>query len=279
MQIDRKNRKSQDEAKGVLEGCVMYGKHFSSMYEGSMVGAGSNVFAVWGYCIAKADPDDHCVLLNPLLLSSIIGADQEDIKSAIIFLCAPDEHSKNRDNGGRRLQHISGWSYMVVSHEHYRGIKNKADVREYERKRKQKQREKKNVPQCPGQSGTPASVSVSVSGKGRSKKGNHNTQNTLAKYLIDKTSEATGRKLVTTVKSSSSHISKLLEAGITESEIRSTIDWLTTTNMTSEYRFDVHSGKSLFDKWDKIQSAITRNKPRKAKPYQNTPSGIDMNGI
>ena len=30
----------------------MYGKHFASMYEGSLYGSGAVVFAVWGYVIA-----------------------------------------------------------------------------------------------------------------------------------------------------------------------------------------------------------------------------------
>ncbi len=64
----------------------MYGKHFSSMYEGSMVGAGSHVFAVWGYVISKADPEAHTIDLNPMLISCIIGDSVERVKSAITFL-------------------------------------------------------------------------------------------------------------------------------------------------------------------------------------------------
>ena len=84
----------------------MYGKCFSSMYEGSMVGAGPVVFAVWGYCIAKADLDGT-VLLNPDLLAPVIGTSREEIVSAIQFLTQPDEHSKNPEHEGRRLLHQS----------------------------------------------------------------------------------------------------------------------------------------------------------------------------
>lgn len=146
----------------------MYGKIFCSMYEGSMVGSGPVVFAVWGYCIAKADFDDHTVLLNPQLIAGIIGTTTDAIELAVTFLTAPDLKSKNQDHEGRRLLHQSGFSYLVVSHEHYREIRNRADVREYERVRKQNQRRKNNVPDSPGQHGTPVSVSESYS---KSKKG------------------------------------------------------------------------------------------------------------
>ncbi len=147
----------------------MYGKLFDSMYEGSMVGAGSNVFAVWGYCIAKADPESHTVRLNPAVLATAIGDPRETILSAIEFLCAPDMDSTNTDHEGRRLLHVSGFTYMVVSHEHYRNIKSAADKKKYERDRKRAQRAKTKgesdvvpkCPECPGQGGTPALVCAS----------------------------------------------------------------------------------------------------------------------
>lgn len=142
----------------------MYGKIFASMYEGSMVGMGPTVFAIWGYCIAKADCEDHTVLLNPSLLAGIIGTTPEEVTSAITRLTSPDAQSKNKDHEGRRLLHQSGFCYLVVSHEHYRNMKNMSDVREYERLRKRAQRNVPNVRDIPGQSGTPASASVVVSG-------------------------------------------------------------------------------------------------------------------
>jgi hypothetical protein len=141
----------------------MYGKHFASMYEGSMIGAGPTVFALWGYCIAKADPDTHSVRLNAELLSHIIGTGRDDIRKAIGYLTAEDPDSKNTEHGGRRLLHEGGMEYFVVSHEHYRSIRNRQDIKEYERERKRKQREKKNVPDVSGTNGTPASVSASES--------------------------------------------------------------------------------------------------------------------
>ena len=154
----------------------MYGKIFEALYEGSMVGAGATVFAVWGYCIAKADPDTHEVRLNPSILATAIGESEKKIASAVEFLCSPDTNSTNTDHEGRRLLHSSGFTYLVVSHSHYREIKTSRDKREYERERKRQYRLKKDgieetvpeCPKCPGHDGTPASVYVSVYGEGES---------------------------------------------------------------------------------------------------------------
>ena len=122
----------------------MYGKVFASLYEGSMVGSGPVVFAVWGYCIAKADVDGT-VLLNPALLAPIIGTSRVEIEAAIQFLRSPDEHSKNPAHDGRRLLHQSGHQYFVVSHEAYRGIKNNEERREYMREYMRKRRKQDDV--------------------------------------------------------------------------------------------------------------------------------------
>ncbi len=109
-----------------------------------MVGAGPVVFAVWGYCIAKADTDGT-LLLNPALLAPIIGTSRGEIEQAIAYLAAPDEHSKNPDHEGRRIIHQTGHLWFVVSHEHYREMKNNEDRREYMRDYMRRKREKESV--------------------------------------------------------------------------------------------------------------------------------------
>ena len=117
----------------------MYGKIFATMYEGSMVGAGPVVFAIWGYCIARADVDGT-VLLNPQLLAPIIGTSRQEIEKALDYLKSPDEHSKNTDHEGRRIIHQAGHLYFVVSHALYRNMKNNEDRREYMREYMRKKR-------------------------------------------------------------------------------------------------------------------------------------------
>jgi hypothetical protein len=116
----------------------MYGKHFSSMYEGSMMGAGPTVFAVWGYVISKAD--GGFVELNPRLLSVLLGTSELEIIKAIEYLCAPDPNSRSTEKEGRRLVKIGQFAYEVTTHAHYRSIRNTEDRRAYMREYMSKRR-------------------------------------------------------------------------------------------------------------------------------------------
>lgn len=123
----------------------MYGKHFSSLYEGSMIGSGSHVFAVWGYVIANQKPDRSVgsqVDLNPKLLAFIIGESEEKITAAITYLCSPDPQSKSPEKEGRRLIKLGQFSYQVVNGAKYLKIRDEESRREQNRNAKRKQRAK-----------------------------------------------------------------------------------------------------------------------------------------
>lgn len=121
----------------------MYGKHFESMYTGSMVGSGVTVFAVWGYVIAKAR-DSH-VELNPKLLAMVLGGNELDIERAIQYLCSPDEHSRSSEEDGRRLIREGQFMYKVVNHSKYRAIQSEEGLREYNRIKQQESRKKRKL--------------------------------------------------------------------------------------------------------------------------------------
>ena len=121
----------------------MYGKIFTSLYEGSMVGKGCAVFALWGYCISKADPVDHIVTLNPKLLCSIFGVEEEEVTNALEVLTGPDEESRCPDEEGRRLLHKGGHDYYLVTHDKYRAINSTDGHREYNREMKRRERERR----------------------------------------------------------------------------------------------------------------------------------------
>ena len=150
----------------------MYGKSFASMYEGSMYGAGINVFAVWGYCIAKAEHDTHTIDLNPALLSHVLGADQADVTAAIEFLCSPDNNSRCKENDGARLVNVSGFTYFITTHQQYAKIKNSFDRKEYMREYMREYREKcesvkqKSLQEFTKANPTSTSTSTSTSKKG-----------------------------------------------------------------------------------------------------------------
>ncbi len=145
----------------------MYGKHFSSMYEGSMIGAGLNVFAVWGYIISHADFNDSCVEIHPKNLALILGCSREEIDKAMEYLLAPDPDSKSKEEDGRRLLKKGEYLYFVVNFKRYRSYKTTSDRRAYNREYMRSYR-KDSVKHCnkkftPGKVYASASVSASDS--------------------------------------------------------------------------------------------------------------------
>lgn len=134
----------------------MYGKHFDSMYQGSMVGSGAIVFAVMGYVIANYKLDRVVgaqVDLNPQLLAFILGEKQEDVQKAIEMLCSPDPNSRTKDNEGRRLVQLGQFTYKVVNGAKYTAIRNAEERREYNRKKQSEYRSRKRSKPLPGEAG------------------------------------------------------------------------------------------------------------------------------
>lgn len=123
----------------------MYGKHYASLYEGSMIGSGAVVFAVWGYVIAKQVPDKEVgsqVRLNPTLLATIIGEKESDISHAIEFLCSADPKTTTPGENGKRLVRLGQFDYQVVNGAKYRAIRDEDGRREQNREAQRKFREK-----------------------------------------------------------------------------------------------------------------------------------------
>ena len=126
----------------------MYGKSFESKYEGSMVGAGVYVFAVWDYCITKNR--SGIVELNPKLLAFVLDGDTdgskrsaEHIESAIEYLTRPDPESRSKEDEGRRLVKEGAFQYRMVNWAAYDGLKSLAEQREYNRRKQAEYRAKK----------------------------------------------------------------------------------------------------------------------------------------
>jgi hypothetical protein len=114
-----------------MVGDTMYGKIFAACFTGSMVGAGTNVFAVWAYVIANTVAG--FVELNPTLLAATLGTTQQDVLDAIAYLCAPDPESQNPEHDGARLVPVNKFVYEVPSHKHYRAIHSENDRKSYMR--------------------------------------------------------------------------------------------------------------------------------------------------
>jgi hypothetical protein len=123
----------------------MFGKHFTSMYEGSMIGKGSCFFAVWGYVISHFVPDREMgaqVELNPKLIAFVLGEELEKVEGVIDEMCNPDKASRSKEKQGRKLVKIGEYAYQVVNGEAYRAIRDEERRREQNREAQQKFRKK-----------------------------------------------------------------------------------------------------------------------------------------
>jgi hypothetical protein len=112
------------------------------MYEGSMFGAGLNVFAVWNWIIANADAKGF-VEINAKLLAAMLGGSVEDVQSAINYLSEPDLSSRNPADEGRRIVRESQFMYRIVSYGQYRNIRDMETKREYDRNYRRSERARK----------------------------------------------------------------------------------------------------------------------------------------
>lgn len=127
----------------------MYGKHFESMYEGSMYGAGIAVFAVWGYVISHAHFGR--VELNPKKLADTLGGKQEEIEAAIEYLQRADSESRNKEHEGRRMIKEGEFQYFLPSWKKYQTIRNAEERREYNRVKQAESRKARNAGKTAGE--------------------------------------------------------------------------------------------------------------------------------
>jgi hypothetical protein len=114
----------------------MYGKHYISMYEGSMIGAGSAYFAVWGYVIAHMKPDwksGAWVELNPQIIAFVLGEKAEVVEEVLERMQQADPKSRSQEENGRKLIRIGEYAYRVVNGMKYRAIRNEEARRNYQR--------------------------------------------------------------------------------------------------------------------------------------------------
>jgi DNA replication protein DnaD len=89
----------------------------------------------------------------------------------------------------------------------------------------------------------------------------------LATTFLDLTAKAHNQKLTTTASSTAKWLDKLLKRGQTTQDIDNAIKWLCGPNMEADFSFTVLSGKSLYEKWDRIQAAMKRNEQRGDMPF------------
>ena len=124
----------------------MYGKSYESKFDGSLVGAGFNVFAVWDYMTTKAR--NGYVEVNPEVLAFILGGKNQDpaeVVEALEFLQRPDPKSRSKLEDGRRIVKEGEYQYRLVNWEHYNRIRTEEERREYNREMQRQWRERQRA--------------------------------------------------------------------------------------------------------------------------------------
>lgn len=126
----------------------MYGKTFTTLWEGSMVGlADAQLVFIFLFC--------HCDLegfveAHPSILSAKTGIPLDRVRAALDLLQAPDPNSRSKAEEGRRIiplnaDRIAGWK--VVNYEYYRSLRKADDRREYQRRYWHSRKINKSQPQ------------------------------------------------------------------------------------------------------------------------------------
>jgi hypothetical protein len=119
-------------------------KFNKSCYEGSMIGAGVEVFALWPYVISHAE--DGRVKLNPKLISLQLGCEVGAVDVAIEYLMNPDPESQFKEYEGRRLiKEEESFTYFIPSWEKYNKVQSPDAYREQNRIRQQAFRDRQKV--------------------------------------------------------------------------------------------------------------------------------------
>lgn len=128
----------------------MYGKLFSSMYDGTLASVGPwEALVVFQQLIILADIEG-CVDMTPEAISRRTTIPLDIIHTGITALLAEDHASRSPAEGGRRIVPLSPareWGWRIVNYQHYRKIRTADERREYMRNyqavyRKQNKHEK-----------------------------------------------------------------------------------------------------------------------------------------
>jgi uncharacterized phage protein (TIGR02220 family) len=121
----------------------MYGKLFSSLYQGTLRGRSDEIL-VFTNLLAHADQHGN-VDKHWKAISDETGLSKERVEAAITTLEAPDAESRSPELDGRRITRLDdhrAWGWHIVNHGKYRAIRSEDDRREQNRQAQQRWRNK-----------------------------------------------------------------------------------------------------------------------------------------
>lgn len=112
----------------------MYGKLFSSMYDGSLYG-NWKAMVTFQQMIILCGPDG-VIDMTPHALAARTGIPLDIIQEGIAVLEAPDPYSRSTENDGRRIERMDGhrpWGWLIVNYAKYRRMVDAEEKREADR--------------------------------------------------------------------------------------------------------------------------------------------------
>lgn len=121
----------------------MYGKLFTSLYQGTLRGCSDEIL-VFTNLIAHADAHGH-VDKHYRAIAEETGISIDRVKTALANLEAPDLESRSPEEEGRRIVPLDehrAWGWRIVNYPKYRSIRNEDDRREQNRLAQQRWRDK-----------------------------------------------------------------------------------------------------------------------------------------
>lgn len=144
----------------------MYGKTFTALWEGSMVGK-SDAQLVFIFLFCHCDRSGF-VEAHPAIVSAKTGLQIVRVKEALAYLEGPDPESRSKQEDGRRIiplngDHAAGWK--VVNYDYYRGLRKADDRREYQRQYWHKRKHKPSQPHSTKLNRTPPIAEGDVEAK------------------------------------------------------------------------------------------------------------------
>lgn len=114
----------------------MYGKIFSSMYDGSLYGQWEAI-VTFQQMIVLADAEGY-VDMTPQALAARTSIPLDIIQKGIELLLSPDKYSRTPDCDGRRIELVDDsrpWGWRIVNHAKYRQMASAEEKREADKVR------------------------------------------------------------------------------------------------------------------------------------------------
>ncbi|MCK4817569.1 hypothetical protein KA005_17505 [bacterium] len=120
----------------------MYGKIFTSIYDGSLACGNWKALITFQQLIILAD-QDGVIDMTAIAIHRRTTIPLEIIEEGIMELLKPDSHSRNKTDDGRRivlLDEDREWGWVIVNYEYYKNLASAAERREQNKQAQQRSR-------------------------------------------------------------------------------------------------------------------------------------------